>query len=503
MSTKASVSPASNGLTDYEKLAAQPSLFVEHVCGVEPFEYQEGFLDADARHRVIASGRQVGKSRMCAWLALHRVLTEPHAMVLITAPSLRQSSLLFSTLVSEIGQSGLSDDQWGIERDTQTILEFDNGSAIHCVPTGRDGNNIRGYTANVIVVDEAAFVDDTIFEDILEPMTWATQGELILASTPYGKSGYFYQQFKSAEHDDEWANFQVSSYSNPLVKETDLDKFKQGKTETQIKRELLGKFDESGDSFFPTEAIRNCIVPGKVERTHDKAWLGVDVGGSGDDPTVFYGVDADGNVFIYDEVYENMGVLDAPEHAKMLDAVHGFDGIYIDRTAIGEGAFEALSDDPRFTRKVNEVYFTLQKKQQLFQRMKAALEAGYLSLPNIKDLRDQLEAIEPQKSQNGALRLQPKGNAHDDHVDSLALACWGLPEFGDQSYSSGAKQAVTGNKHPTNEASGAGSGAARYGVVTSHAHGHTRSGRQHIPHEGKTNREIARRLQERRKRLQQ
>ena len=82
-------------LTDYAELREKPSLFVENICGVEPFDYQKDFIDADARHRVVSSGRQVGKSRMAAWLALHHAITHAHEQVLITAPSLRQSSLLF------------------------------------------------------------------------------------------------------------------------------------------------------------------------------------------------------------------------------------------------------------------------------------------------------------------------------------------------------------------------------------------------------------------------
>lgn len=436
-------------LTDYEKLRENPSKFCEAVLGVDPFSYQKQLLDSESRNRVIASGRQVGKSRMCAWLGLHKAVTNPHTNVLITAPSLRQSSLLFDTLFSEIDQSALSTDEWGIQRNTQTIIEFDNGSAIHCLPTGRDGSKIRGYTADMVIVDEAAFINDKIFGDILEPMLFATGGNLILASTPWGRSGFFYEKFEGAKSKEKWARTQASSYDNPLNDPEDLDEYKEGKTESQIKREVLGKFVDDAGQFFPSETIANCMPGGQPERQGDDAYLGVDIAGTGDDKTVFYGVDGMGNVFLNDERYESMGVLEAAQYVKTLDGIHDFDRIFVDRTAIGQGTIETLANDPVIDRKHEPIYFSVQKKQQIYQRLKAALEAGALHMPTDTQLRNELESIGSDKTRSGNLRLYPRGDAEskrDDNVDALALAVWGMPEFGDNNRSRGSKHAVTGSR---------------------------------------------------------
>ena len=436
-------------LTDYEKLRETPSKFVDAILGVEPFDYQKELLDADARHRVIASGRQIGKSRMCAWLGLHKAVTNPHTQVLITAPSLRQSSLLFDTLFSEIDQSALSNDEWGIDRNTQTIIEFDNGSSIHCLPTGRDGNKIRGFTADMVIVDEAAFINDKIFGDILEPMLFATGGSMILASTPWGKSGFLYEKFEGAKSKSKWARVQASSYDNPLNDPEDLDEYKEGKTKSQIAREVMGEFVDDAGQFFPGDAIQNCMPGGQPEREGDDAYLGVDIAGTGDDKTVFYGVDGMGNVFLHNERYEDMGVLEAAQYIKTLDNQYDFDRIFVDRTAIGQGTIETLANDPVIDRKHEAIYFSVQKKQQIYQRLKAALEAGALHLPNDTELRNELESIGSDRTRSGNLKLYPRGDAEskrDDNVDSLALAVWGMPEFGDSTRSRGAKRAVSGGR---------------------------------------------------------
>lgn len=436
-------------LTDWEELREKPSKFCAHVLGLEPFSYQKQFLDTDARHRVVASGRQVGKSRMCAWLGLHEAITNAFTQVLITAPSLRQSSMLFSTLTSEIEQSGLSDEEWGIARDTQTIIEFDNGSEIHCLPTGRNGNKIRGFSADMIIIDEAAFIEDKIYEDILEPMIWATQGRLVLASTPWGESGYFYEKFAGADYNDNWGKTHVTSYDNPIINDEDIEEYKDGKTKAQIKREVLGEFVEDSAQFFPTGIIKPCASSGEPSWEGSRSFLGVDIAGEGDDRTVFYGVDEYGNVFLNDEVYEDMGVLEAANHIKLLDDKFNFEKIHVDRTAIGQGTIEALAQDPVISQKYEGVYFTQQKKQTIYQRLKAALESEALHLPKDNDLINELERIGYEKQQSGRLKLFPRGsNEKDDHVDGLALAVWGMPEFGKDGHKGqGAKQAVTTNAH--------------------------------------------------------
>lgn len=437
-------------LTNYEELRKNPSVFVSSILGVDPFDYQKKLLDSEARHRTIVSGRQVGKSRMCSWLALHKAITDPYTQVLITAPSLRQSSLLFQTLQSEMDKSALSTEQWGVDRDTQTIIEFDNGSSIHCLPTGRNGNKIRGFTADMVIVDEAAFIEDKIFGDILQPMLFSSGGSMILASTPWGKSGFLYEKFEQAQYTDKWDRVSVSSYDNPLNDPDDLDDYKVGKTEAQIQREVYGEFVDDAGQFFPSDDIKACTPGGKPERESDHAYLGADIAGTGDDRTVFYGVDEKGNVFLHDEVYSDMGVLEAADYIKTLDQMHNFDRIFVDRTAIGQGTIEALANDPVIDRKHEPIYFSVQKKQQIYQRLKAALEGGALHLPMDDNLKSELESIGSNETKSGNLQLYPRGgegsDGRDDHVDALALACWGMPQFGDSQHSRGSKKAVTASQ---------------------------------------------------------
>jgi len=430
-----------SGLTDYDSLRSTPSTFVANVLGVTPFEYQTEFLDSDDSRKCFTSGRQVGKSRCCAWYGLHRAATTQNTLVLITAPSLRQSSNLFKQLRTEMSQAGatdatISDDAWGIDRDTQTIIEFENDSEIHCLPTGRNGNQIRGYTADLIIVDEAAFIDDSIFEDVLEPMTFATDGELVLASTPYGTSGYFYQAF----NDPDWYSQRVASWDNPLIEDEDLERFTEGKTRAQIKREVEGRFVEDADSFLSTELIREAL--GTPERRTDDVYLGADIAAAGTDETVLTLLDGSANVFDI-EAYQDMGVLEAADRIQVLDNHYGFETIGVDRTGLGTGTVESLRERTGIGRRIEDIYLTIQTKQSVYQALKSELQAGAVTLPHDEMLQTQLDALTFTKRSSGNISIHAADDVHDDYCDSLAIGIWILPETPGGAGTNGARGATS------------------------------------------------------------
>lgn len=406
------------------ELRDKPSKFVEEVIGVEPFYYQQEFMDHDSDRKVFVAGRQVGKSRVASWMALHYAVTHPDSLVLVTADALRQSSELFAQLQTELNNAGMAESAWGIERSTQTEIEFEHGSRIKVVPTGRNGNKIRGFTADMIIVDEAAFVEDTIFEEVIEPMTFVSGGTIVLTSTPYGASGYFYKKAQKSEISDaRWHKTQVQSSDNPKISQEDIDDYKEGKTQTQIRQEVYGEFVPTGDQFFPSPLIKQCMDD-EVERTTDDVYAGVDLASGGADETVIAISDAKGNIFSVET--HDIGVMEARKRIQQLNSYYDFETITVDRTGLGEGPVAELR--ARLGNKVEDVYLSTQKKQSLYQTMKASMEAGGVHFPPDRNIRMQLERMGYKKTKTGNLSIHAKGDFHDDIPDAMALAIWGLPE---------------------------------------------------------------------------
>ena len=82
-------------------------------------------------------------------------------------------------------------------------VKFSNGSRVLSLPSGNP-SALRGYSAQAILLDECAFIErpDDVFAAIAPTLTRDPDAELIVASTPAGKSGFFWKLWNEAG--DDW-----------------------------------------------------------------------------------------------------------------------------------------------------------------------------------------------------------------------------------------------------------------------------------------------------------
>jgi hypothetical protein len=409
-----------------EKLLDSPSYFVQHYIGEEPFEYQEDFMDEENDRKAFVSGRRVGKSRTAGWLALWKAATFSGAEVLVTAKAQRQSMEMFNQIVNEITDSRVSKEEWGIVNKTRTEINFDNSSRIIALPVGRDGSNIRGYGGrdNMIIVDEAAFIDDSIFQQVFSPMMAVGNGDFILLSTPFGKKGFLWERF----NDDSWHTVQVPTSANPLVPDSFIEEQRKNLTNTQFKQEILGQFDEASNSFFTREELMNCVEE-DVKRDSETTFLGVDLASSGADESVYVCIDGNGNIFDIEHTSDKP-MTDAMGRINDLDTFYNFDKIVIDSTSLGQGVVDQVKET--LGNKVEGFKFTNPKKQNLYNTLKNELQENNISYEHIPGKSDRPEnkmvsqclELERSYTSGGRMKIEHPPGGHDDFSDALALSVW-------------------------------------------------------------------------------
>lgn len=409
---------------DPERLLDEPSYFVEHYLDEEPFDYQKEFMDTDANRRAAVCGRRVGKSTMASWLALWYAITHANAEILITAKAQRQSMELFNEVKKQIRQSDIDEDQWGITRDTRTEINFDNGSRIICLPVGTDGSNIRGYGTDLLIVDEAAFIADSIFQEVLSPMLAVGDSEFVLLSTPFGKKGFLYERF----NDEDWYTLQVPTWANPMIDDDFIEEQKNNLTSIQFRQEIKGEFVESADSFFSREELMNCAFEQVDRKDKQIAYLGVDLASTGGDESVYISIDGDGNVFDIEHT-TGKSMTDAMGRVRELDHYHDYTKIMIDSTGLGTGVVDQVKED--LGRKVEGFKFTNEKKQSLYNTLKNNLQDGKIRFSFVpgKDepenkMVDQCLELEYEYTSTGKTKIHHPSGGHDDFSDALALAVW-------------------------------------------------------------------------------
>jgi hypothetical protein len=179
--------------------AVDPTWTFEHAFGFAPLPWQVPYL-WEPRNAVTLKGRQVGASTCAAALCIQMARSVPNSLAAIVSPSMKQSSevkLRAKTGLQRLGEK--------LVLDSATLIGLDNGSRIMSLPGS--AKSVRGWTADLLVIDEAAFLDPDTF--LAARATVATGGRVIVQSTPAAPYGHFFDLYTA--QDLKWAKFQVSS----------------------------------------------------------------------------------------------------------------------------------------------------------------------------------------------------------------------------------------------------------------------------------------------------
>jgi Terminase large subunit, T4likevirus-type, N-terminal len=234
-------------------IPAYPVEFAMSV-GIDPDEWQVEVLASEHPRKILCCGRQTGKSTVGAVLAVHKALTMPGSTVLVVAPGERQAKLLFSKARRLYEQAG---HPLPAHSERRTGLELANGSIIEALPAVE--RTTRGYSVDLLVVDEAAAVPDQDYHGIL-PALIATQGEQVLLSTPRGKRGFFHELWHSG---DDWQRVMVRSDEVGRIREEDLEVFRHTMPEQFFRQEFYCEWLDTEGGLFSYEDIQEALELGE------------------------------------------------------------------------------------------------------------------------------------------------------------------------------------------------------------------------------------------------
>jgi hypothetical protein len=222
--------------------------------GIEPDDWQTEVLASGHPRKILCCGRQTGKSTVAAVLAIHKALAQPGATVLVVAPGERQAKLLFSKAASLYRQAGLP---LSAHSERRTGLELSNGSVIEALPAVE--RTTRGYSVDLLIVDEAAAVPDLDYMGIL-PALIATQGEQVLLSTPRGKRGFFHELWHGG---DDWHRIMIRSDETPRIRGEDLEVFKRTMPLQFFEQEFLCAWLDTEGGLFSYTDIEAALAAGE------------------------------------------------------------------------------------------------------------------------------------------------------------------------------------------------------------------------------------------------
>jgi hypothetical protein len=402
---------------------------MEVLFGFAPFDYQREFIaELEARDTAkgaIQPGRQVGKTLTGAALAADDAASVDDEDTMIAAPfqetadeMMREAKGLLETAERRLEAIGLS---LGVENKNKREWEFSHGGRLLSRTLGVDGVGQRGKNPRFVIVDEAAYAPDAIYEDVIEPFfTTHDNYTFVLTSTPAGDAGYFFEKCKL---DEDWHSPYWPTAISPLVDPEWLAERKD-KTEARTwRQEYLGQFIGSSDRFFSPELIDGATSEEASFRKGDLLTVGADIARAGDDRTVIVGVDSNGvaSVLTSDA---NMTLTQATGELAALHDRHSPDSILVDETGLGAGVVEMLENEVG-RGAIEGVKFTIDRKQSMYNNLKNALESETLVIDHHPRLSRELKKLTYSLTSGGKTKITHPDNGHDDHPDALALAADG------------------------------------------------------------------------------
>ncbi len=410
----------------HKEFTGSPVVFAEKVLGMKPFPYQARLLEDTSKRIVAVWGRQSGKTTTIAMKAIYFADTNPKVTVLITAPSLRQSMIMFDRIAAFVFSSAYLRNK--VVRATRTLIHFENGSRIIALPCSE--HMLRGYTANMIILDEASWIPEEVITQILFPMLTTTRGYAIFLSTPWDKNHFFYRAFVNPNY----SVHKVKSEECPLVTNEFLEEMRENMTREAYLMEYEAEFVEALNSYFPQDLIRKCVelaqklgleIHPHLEQDFPEGeyYAGLDFGKLQDYSVLAVVKVEDNTIRLF---YLHEFPLETPYasvigHLVKANEKFQLNKVLVDQTGVGEPVLEEIRSQGVDC--VEGVKFTVQTKEDLLSGLKIAMEQGRLAIPYHRQLCTQINEQQYAYSKSGHLQFSHPDKSHDDMLWALALAC--------------------------------------------------------------------------------
>lgn len=383
--------------------------------------------------------RRFGKSFINCVLAVEICIQNDNAIVKYACPKQR----MVTTIIKPIMRIILADcpsemkPTWNSQ---EKIYKFPNGSEIQIAGTDAgNAENLRGGYANLLICDEAGFMDDLdyVVNSILLPTTDTTDGRLILTSTPNFKdpNHEFHENFITPMSAD-GRLIKYTVYDSPMVDEAKIAKiiarYPNGVNNRKFRCEYLCEIPKNSESTVVPEfaAMKEQLVSADIVRpSFYDAYVSCDVGFRDLTVALFGYYDfRNAQLVILDELVMNgieMTTDRLAEAIRMKETIHFFDE---ELQEPKRPFLRVMDNDLKLINdlaKLHQIYFTptdKMGKEGAINTVRMWVHSGRVKIhPKCKHLIYHLSEAEWDKSRTSFKHLKDSltGQVRGGHADAL------------------------------------------------------------------------------------
>jgi len=307
----------------------------------------------------------------------------------------------------------------------------------------------------MVIMDEAAFMKETVISQVIFPMLATTDGIAIMLSTPWGRNHIFYRSYSNPKF---WVQ-RVKSRDCPRITDKFLDEQRTLIGDLRYRIEYEAEFLEDQNALFTQDMIRACVeIYGTQDPYTDdqlkeltgtlqgRFYVGVDLGKRFDHSVIIVlkyeplkVLDDEGNETVITPAFKLVYKKEFPLRTKLSKVTEHIAWLYtrfniaagcIDETGIGQAVVEKVND---MFPNIEGVWFSAQKKQEVAMYLYTRMEQIRLALPYDNELIAQLneqnyyygrarELVNVEEK--GVMLFEHPEGRHDDQLWALALATY-------------------------------------------------------------------------------
>jgi hypothetical protein len=449
--------------------------FSEKILGILLHWYQQEVMNDKHRYISMCWSRQLGKTTLLSIKATHYAVTNNKKLIMILSQDRERAKEFYNLVIGHFLSTPMLESMIvGEPRQSETKLV--NGTRIINKAAGRDGRSLRGYSVDLLIIDEADFIPDPVFV-AGEQCTAAVRGAIWLISTPFKKGTTFHKYFQDGLlardkfNDPKLLKEGEEPFTAPIGRDYDfksyhydfnagLEAFKPN-GDTQLEEAFVKKkkksmakweFDQeynaiwSDDisSYFNEKQIDACLQSDFCLKPEDYIEYGEATG------TYYMGIDfakhKDKTVIttvkrLSDGTYQvvRVDVWEGRNWDKQIVEINEIatrirpQKIFIDKTGIGDVMMDFMMNVPTLgvlsnymQGRIEGIHFGSQMKTTLYSHLQNIIGNKMIHLPHHQDMLDELIFVQYEKTaQSEWVRINAPTGMFDDFPDSLALAMQG------------------------------------------------------------------------------
>jgi len=257
-------------------------------------ETRKSILYDNHRYKCIVSGRRWGKTIFAIiWLLLPEF--KPNERRWIVYPSYRQAKMVAWSVLK-----GFFANQKVKINETDLSITLENGACIELKGADSSADKIRGVSLDRVVLDEYAFMKESIWGEVIQPMTAQTKAEVLFVGTPNGLQNHFYDMFvKGQSEDEDLKSWQFTTLDGGFIPEEEIARAKKNLDARTFRQEYEANF-ESIQNKAAYNFNRDIHI--KTMDISTRQFWGIDFGVSSYMTAIKMCELTDGSVYVFDEI---------------------------------------------------------------------------------------------------------------------------------------------------------------------------------------------------------